>query len=587
MTFAAPFWLWALLAVPALLAVELWATRRDRERVSRLVARPLWARVVRRPREHWRWITLALVLVGTAALVVALARPQWGIVREKVEREGVDVVLLLDASGSMACEDVPPSRFFLARAALTALIERLPGDRFALVAFEGEAYPLVPLTLDADAIGLFLETVEPGIVPAPGTSIGAGLSRSLELFVDAARSNQVMVVVSDGEDLEGEVEAAIARAKAAGVVVHAVGVGTGKGAPVPDFDREGRPAGFKKDEDGAVVVSRLHEETLQAIAQATGGQYLRLGADGSLVQLASAIDAMEQKTLAREFSYQKKERYQLPLGVALLAFTFALLLPLPGFRKRGPAMSSPAAKRRPTMPVALVALAAVLTGQAPPALAEGPEVANELLLRPQRHTASGRRHYAAGDHPKALESFEKAAAARPADRRTRLNLADALYKNGKYEEAAAIFRALGADPTSPLAAAARFNLGDTLFQQQDYEGAARAFREALALQAEDLDTRRNLELALRALAEQKKQQEQQEPKDQEQQGLRDEKNQQPKPQPRPQSVEEKEKERFQRETGMPKERAMQLLEALQQNEKEEQKRLLAARRAERKKGKDW
>src|SRR6185503_3309858 len=112
-----------------------------------------------RPNEGWRRARLALLAIGVAGIVLALARPQWGIVREKVEREGVDVVLLLDTSASMATEDVAPSRLFLARAALLGLVSRLEGDRFGLVAFEGEAYPLVPLTPDADAVGLFLDTV--------------------------------------------------------------------------------------------------------------------------------------------------------------------------------------------------------------------------------------------------------------------------------------------------------------------------------------------------------------------------------------------------------------------------------------------
>jgi len=179
-----------------------------------------------------------VLLVGVASLALALARPQWGIVREKVEREGVDVVLVLDTSGSMATEDVQPNRFFLARAALLSLVSRLAGDRFALVAFEGEAYPLVPLTLDADAIGLFLDTVEPGIVPAPGTSLGVGLVKGLDLFVDPGRNNKVMVLASDGEDLEGDVDTAVARAKEAGF-------------EVPEIqDLGGASALFMKDPDG-------------------------------------------------------------------------------------------------------------------------------------------------------------------------------------------------------------------------------------------------------------------------------------------------------------------------------------------------
>src|SRR5881628_2764149 len=153
MIFESPLWLFGLLVLPLIAVVEAWLTARDRDRTAKLVSRPLWARVVRRPAEHWRFLRLALVLLGTAGIVLALARPQWGIVREKVEREGVDVVLVLDTSGSMATEDVPPNRFFLSRQGLAALLSRLEGDRFALVAFGDEAYPLVPLTLDADALG--------------------------------------------------------------------------------------------------------------------------------------------------------------------------------------------------------------------------------------------------------------------------------------------------------------------------------------------------------------------------------------------------------------------------------------------------
>lgn len=593
MTFAAPAWLWALLVVPLVAALEAWASRRDQERTARLVSRALWPRVVRRPRSLWRFLSLALLLVGTTALVLALARPQWGIVREKVEREGVDVVVVLDASGSMATDDVQPNRFFLARAALMSLVERLEEDRFALVAFEGEAYPLVPLTLDADAVGLFLETLEPGVVPAPGTSLGVGLVRGLDMFVDAGRSNKVMVLVSDGEDLEGEIEGAVGKAKQAGVVVYAVGVGTEKGAPVPEFDAEGNATGFKKDESGSVVVSHLNRANLQSIARATGGEYLELSArDTSLWQLAAAIEGVEQKTLAREYSYRRKERFQIPLAIALTAFTLALLLPLPSLRRRRPAAAG--AGGRSAARVAAFALAALLSAGG--LHAEEGRVVDEVLLRPSRLTAKGRAEYAEGNHPKALEHFEEAAGVRPADARTAFNLADGLYKAGKYEEAATIYRALADNPQSELAAASRHNLGNSLYQRQDYPGAVRAYRDALALRRGEQDTRRNLELALRAIEEQKQRQQQdqnndqqrQESQDQQKEGQENQQQQQrQQQQERPKSEEEKEQERFQRETGMPKERAMQLLEAMQQNEKDEQRKLLALQRAGKRKGRDW
>jgi Ca-activated chloride channel family protein len=592
MIFAAPAWLWVLLALPLLAAGEAWATRRDRERVARLVSRPLWARVVRRPGEPWRFVRLGLVLLGAAGLVLALARPQWGVVREKVEREGVDVVLVLDTSGSMATEDVPPSRFFLARAALTSLVARLEGDRIGLLAFEGEAYPLVPLTLDADAVGLFLETLETGVVPAPGTSLGVGLAKGLDMFVDKERRNKAMVLVSDGEDLEGEVEEAVRRAKEAGVVVHTVGVGTEAGQPVPDFDREGNRAGFKKDEDGSVVVSRLHADTLETIARGTGGRYVPLSpADTSLSAVAAAIEGMEQKSLAREWSYRKRERYQVPLGIGIASLGLALLVPPP----------FPFRRKRAVERVAALLGAALVFAPAP-ARAEAQKLADELLLRPTRLTRQGAKDFERGNHPSALQSFEGASKSRPADPAAKFNLADGLYKNGKFDEAEALYRALGGDVRSALAAPSRFNLGNTLYQKQDYAGAVGAYKDALRLQPGDEDTVRNLELALR---QQKKQQEQQQ-RDQQKKDQKDQKQDQQQQQQqqkkdqkqdqkqkaggkpeRPKTEEEKEQERFQKETGMPKERAMQLLDALQQNEKDEQKKLLAARRPTKRPRRDW
>ncbi len=238
---------------------------------------------------------------------------------------------------------------------------------------------------------------------------------------------------------------------------------------------------------------------------------------------------------------------------------------------------------------------------------------DELLLRPRRATEKGRGEYARGSHPQALSAFEQAAGARPQDPAVRFNVADGLYKNGRYDEAGTLFKALGADPASPLAGPARYNLGNSLFQKQDYKGAIQAYRDALRALPGDADTRRNLELALRKLKEQEEQQKrdqqqkddqdkkEQDKKDQQKQDQQgqDQKQQDQKGDPkanqqqrpgenqRPQTPEEKADQRFRQEAGMPKERAMQLLDALQQNEKAEQQKALALKRAQRKKGKDW
>ncbi len=606
MEFASPHWLWALLALPLIVAAEAWLVRRDRARTARLVSRALWPRVVRRRAEGWRWARLALVLVGVAGLVTAMARPRWGIVREKVDREGVDVVLAVDTSGSMATDDVQPSRFAAARASLLDLVGTLDGDRVALVALEGDAYALVPLTLDLDAVGLFLDTLEPGAVPTPGTAIGAGLDKALSLFVDEERDNKVVVLVSDGEDLEGGLDDALARARKDGVVVHTVGIGTEQGAPVPDFDADGRRSGFKHHEDGSVVVSRLHADTLRRIADETGGRYVRMrGADTSLWPIAAAIEGMDQKTFSSDYRYRRKERYQWPLGVAVAALLAALALPLPGLRRHSHAL--------PALLAAVLLVGAAGPAQADPAAEDGggSRAAAELLLEPYRLNAAGRSSFEEGDFPRALDRFQRAAGTRPDDARLTFNVADALYKTGKYAQAEALFAALARQEGAPLAAAARYNLGNARFMQQRYREAVDAYRSALEVAPDDLETRRNLERALRALQEQQKQQEQQQQKQDRQQNEKDTQEQSRKDQQqqdqqqqgqdeqrqreqgeqerqqRPMTEEEKEEQRFEKETGMPKERAMQLLEALQQNEKEQQKKLLAAKRAGAKKGKDW
>jgi tetratricopeptide (TPR) repeat protein len=299
----------------------------------------------------------------------------------------------------------------------------------------------------------------------------------------------------------------------------------------------------------------------------------------SLAPLAATIEAMEQKTAAREYSYRKKERFQVPLGVGLAALTLGLLLPPPQLRRGRKALVRGAA--------AALFLLAAANGRAESKLAD------ELLLRPTRLTADGLREYAEGNHPKALEAFQHAAQTRPHDPRARFNLAGALYKNGKFDEAGALFDALGGEARSPLAAAARYNMGNARFEKQDYAGAVQAYKDALRLRPGDADAQHNLELALRALQEQQQQQQRQNSQPDQKPSPPPEGQQKQQQAPdgrrpeRAKNPQDEERERFEKETGMPRERAMQLLDALQQNEKAEQRKLRAARPKDAKRVKDW
>jgi len=573
MTLLSPVWLLALLVLPLLVWSGLSVRRQDRERMEKLVTASMFDRIGRRFSPQTGTATTTLLVAGVFFLILALARPQWGIVRERVERTGVDIALVLDTSLSMSVEDVSPNRFFLAKQGVLSLMTRLAGDRFSLVAFEGDAYPLVPLTLDADAVGLFLETLEPGFVPTPGSNLLSGIEAGLATFVDPSRVNRVIVLVSDGEDLEESLEAAVTAARKAGVVIFTVGAGSSQGGPVPNRDASGARDGYKL-ENGDPVISRLNSDNLLRLAQATGGKFAQVSTNNtSLTTIASAIEAMENRQAASEFSFRKKERFQIPLGLSFACFLMSFFGPVLRERLR--------IKRSPGLAVTVLLLFICPMARA--------DIKDEILARPSRETQKGLKAYESGDAAAALEAFERARLARPDSPITRFNEAVAQAKAGKSTEAIDTFTALSREKND-IGFESDYNLGNALLNAQQLPGAIAAYRDALRLKPDDPRARRNLEIALRRLEQQKKDQEKDQKKDDEKKKDQQDENSQPKPQEKqePQkSPEEKEKERFQKETGMSKDQAMALLKALEQNEKAEQKKKLQAERAKRRRGKDW
>jgi Ca-activated chloride channel family protein len=263
--------------------------------------------------------TLGLAVLGAG---LALAEPRWGASTERVERRGVDVVFLLDSSLSMAAADVLPSRLYVAKSLVRRLVERLPGNRVALVQTEGTGMVLAPLTIDAAVVDLLLDTVEPGSLPVPGTELAPGVEAALRLFPPGERKHRVLVVLSDGEDHGGGLERSLETLGQAGVVVHALGVGTPEGAPLA------LPGGgYKKDGDGRVVISRLGERRLEALARSTGGVYLRVtGAAADPREVVERIEGMEKRTLEGQSVNALEERFQWPLGLACAALLLHLAL---------------------------------------------------------------------------------------------------------------------------------------------------------------------------------------------------------------------------------------------------------------------
>ena len=316
--FGASEMLFAYLLVPALGALAWWAHTRKRRALALIGERHLLDRLTALVSRRGQLMKTVLVVFAVTFLVTALARPQFGSRVETVRREGQDIVIALDLSASMIAEDMTPNRLEKAKFAIADLIDRLDGDRVGLVAFAGEAFVQSPLTVDYGAATLFLNAMDAGMMSVEGTNLGRALSVALDAFAETDRRHRVLVVITDGEDHEGEVEDAMERAIDEGVRIYTVGIGSADGVPIPELDAEGRAQGFKRDADGMVVTTRLDEATLQTMAMRTGGTYYRASPAGTeLVALAEEVTGGEGQEFQSEQVTVFDEQYQIFLGLAL------------------------------------------------------------------------------------------------------------------------------------------------------------------------------------------------------------------------------------------------------------------------------
>lgn len=328
MDFASPRLLPLLAAAPLLGALAWWAWRRRFAATAAWAARGLWDRLLP---GHSRARTAALALLVALAVlgvVLALARPRWGRSEIEVERQGVDVVFVLDTSLSMATQDVQPDRLWVAQTLVRRMVRELPDHRVALVQAEGDGVVMVPLTSDGAVIDLLLDAVLPGSLPVPGTELANSLDRALTLFAPGGSRHQVMVLVSDGEDHGSDLEGVTAKLATRGIVMHTVGVGTLEGMPlVLPATGAGGEIEYKLDEAGNVVVSKLEEETLRGLSRATGGVYLAATSPGvDLEPIRNEIDEMERRAHGSEVVNTLEERFQWPVSLAIGALALHLLI---------------------------------------------------------------------------------------------------------------------------------------------------------------------------------------------------------------------------------------------------------------------
>jgi len=320
--------LYGLIAIPLMVLLFLYAFRMKRKALSRFgnpeLLRQLTASASR-SRQIWKAVWLLLVLVF---LITSLARPQLGTKLKTVRREGQDILIALDVSLSMTARDIQPSRLEKAKHEIASLIDRLRGDRVGLIAFAGRAFVQCPLTLDYGAARMFLDVMSPEIIPVPGTAIAEAIEKAVGAFVEKERKHKVLILITDGEEHEGDPLAAAGAAAREGVIIYTVGIGSVKGVPIPVTDERGNSIGFKKDRQDNVVMTKLDETILEKIALETGGRYYRATpGQAALTQIYDEISGMEKKVLSSMELAEFEERFQIPLGIACVLLLLEWFLP--------------------------------------------------------------------------------------------------------------------------------------------------------------------------------------------------------------------------------------------------------------------
>ncbi len=495
--------------------------------LARFVSAHLRAQLTQSVSIARRRVQRGFMLAALGLLFVALAGPLVGFHWEQISRRGNNIVIAVDTSRSMTTPDVKPDRLTRAKLAIDDFTRKLDGDAVGLVAFAGDAFLVCPITLDYGAFHESLNAIDTDIIPRGGTNIASAIHEAQAALRRRPGSDKILILVTDGEDLEGDaLVAAQAAASQDSLKIYTIGVGTAQGDLIPVSADRG--SGFVKDDSGAFVKSHLDEDALKAIATATGGLYAPLGAEGQ------GLDTIYQARLAPLLKHdlasrQQRvyiERYQWPLAGSL---ALLLLSQLIGNRRRvrrrqraqaseprnaagAPAPSAAAATALPALALLLLLLPPLAVAPAGSAVAS---------------TRSADEAYKKGDFVTAAKQYADAAKRDPQKPALQYNAGTAAYRAGQFPQAAQAFQE--SISRSPAGDAKRladqqdayYNLGNTLYRTgqateekspqeaiKTWEQSVKAYDTALQLRAADADSKYNRDFVKRKLDELKKKQNQ-------------------------------------------------------------------------------
>lgn len=322
--FANPEYLLALWVIPVLIVLFWYLSINRKKLLEKFAEKDLHKIINSNSSGYKRTIKFVFMLITLGLLIIAAANPQVGTKMTEVKQTGIDVFILLDVSYSMMAEDIKPNRLEKAKYQISNLIQKLRGDRIGLIVFSGEAYVQIPLTTDYSAANLFLSAVDVNSVPQPGTAIASAINMAVQSF-DTMSTEKVVVIISDGEDHEGDLNTSVKEAVSRGIKIYTIGLGSPDGTPIPVYDARGRMMGFKKDREGNTVLTKLDEQTLKQIAAEGNGKYFHgTNYDDYLDRIYKELSELEQTEygVKKVTDYEDRFYYFLFPAILLLIIEF-------------------------------------------------------------------------------------------------------------------------------------------------------------------------------------------------------------------------------------------------------------------------
>jgi len=311
--FAHPEYLYLLFAIPALIALYVWLAVVRRKALKRYGTPSLIASLMPEVSPKRRGMKYFLILIALTVIIFVIAGPQFGSKLETVKRQGIEVMVCLDVSNSMLAEDIAPNRLEKAKQMLSRLTDDLDNDKMGLIVFAGDAFTQLPITSDYISAKMFLNSINPAMVSTQGTAIGSAIDLAMRSFTPDESTSKAIIIITDGENHEGNAVESAAAAAEKGVKINVVGIGLPKGAPIPVNGN------FLKDNAGNVVITQMNETMCQEIAQAGKGMYVRAdNTNSALKALQGELSKMSKSEVESQVYSDYDEQFPILAWIALI-----------------------------------------------------------------------------------------------------------------------------------------------------------------------------------------------------------------------------------------------------------------------------